>query len=387
MGAATPRQPGRSVKDQVSSYDTSSSYTDSSEPLPPLLARAAESDPRLTRLDLCFNKQFMVLSGQQKLQALEQLALGKALESVRLDGLGLDNTHGATLARLLRHDGNNDGGVRTLSLQSNSLGEPALLALAKAVSGHPSISELAVCHRGLEPQSSRPQTLQVCCSQVCASPWTGRQPAGRDVDSGGLDASRRDGGRAQAHETQAGPGAGRGAKATPPAVDHGGGRAGAQGARRQPGAQAAGELAGAQAAGELAGHQAAGGGGGEQAALRPDEGEGLPHPEILIMALLTMAGYACYGCTYTVGYTCYGWLCLLWLYVLWLYLLWLFAQQERTSSISRVMDTVLATVAATCDWAEEARRIAQDEVILTPDPDPDPSPSPNPNPEPKPTFP
>jgi hypothetical protein len=78
---------------------------------------------------------------------------------------------------------------------------------------------------------------------------------------------------------------------------------------------------------------------------------------------------------------------LLWLYVLWLYLLWLFAQQERTSSISRVMDTVLATVAATCDWAEEARRIAQDEVILTPDPDPDPSPSPNPNPEPKPTFP
>jgi hypothetical protein len=170
MGAATPRQPGRSVKDQVSSYDTSSSYTDSSEPLPPLLARAAESDPRLTRLDLCFNKQFMVLSGQQKLQALEQLALGKALESVRLDGLGLDNTHGATLARLLRHDGNNDGGVRTLSLQSNSLGEPALLALAKAVSGHPSISELAVCHRGLEPQSSRPQTLQVCCSQVCASP-------------------------------------------------------------------------------------------------------------------------------------------------------------------------------------------------------------------------
>jgi hypothetical protein len=51
------------------------------------------------------------------------------------------------------------------------------------------------------------------------------------------------------------------------------------------------------------------------------------------------------------------------------------------------MDTVLATVAATCDWAEEARRIAQDEVILTPDPDPDPSPSPNPNPEPKPTFP
>ena len=166
MGAATPRQPGRSVKDQVSSYGASSSDADSSEPLPPLLARAAESDPTLGRLDLCFHKQFVVLSGQQKLQALEQLALGKALESVRLDGLGLDNTHGATLARLLRrHDGNSSGGVRTLSLQSNSLGEPALLALAQAVSGHPSICELAVRHTGLEPRTSRPQA-QVCCSHV-----------------------------------------------------------------------------------------------------------------------------------------------------------------------------------------------------------------------------
>ena len=157
MGAATPRQPRRSVKDQVSSL-AASSDADSVEPLPPLLARAAESDPTLTRIDLCFHKQFVVLSGQQKLQALEQLSLGKALESVRLDGLGLDNTHGATLARLLRHDGNNGsgGGVRTLSLQSNSLGEPALLALAKAVSGHPSICELAVCQTGLEPQISRP---------------------------------------------------------------------------------------------------------------------------------------------------------------------------------------------------------------------------------------
>ena len=144
MGAATPRQPRRSVKDQVSSY-ASSSDADSSEPLPPLLARAAESDPALTRLDLCFNKQFVVLSGQQKLQALEQLARGSALESVRLDGLGLDNMHGATLARLLRHDEHEgSGGVRTLSLQSNALGEPALLALAQAVSGHPSLSELAV---------------------------------------------------------------------------------------------------------------------------------------------------------------------------------------------------------------------------------------------------
>ena len=155
MGAATPRQPRRSVKDQVSSL-AASSDADSVEPLPPLLARAAESDPTLTRIDLCFHKQFVVLSGQQKLQALEQLSLGKALESVRLDGLGLDNTHGATLARLLRHDGNNSGGVRTLSLQSNSLGEPALLALAQAVSGHPSISELAVRHTGLEPRASRP---------------------------------------------------------------------------------------------------------------------------------------------------------------------------------------------------------------------------------------
>ena len=156
MGAATPRQPRRSVKDQVSSY-ASSSDADSSEPLPPLLARAAESDPALTRLDLCFNKQFVVLSGQQKLQALEQLARGSALESVRLDGLGLDNTHGATLARLLRHNEHDgSGGVRTLSLQSNALGEPALLALAQAVSGHPSLSELAVARTSRTPGSQTP---------------------------------------------------------------------------------------------------------------------------------------------------------------------------------------------------------------------------------------
>ena len=59
-------------------------------------------------------------------------------------------------------------------------------------------------------------------------------------------------------------------------------------------------------------------------------------------------GYACYG------YACYSWLCLPWLHLL----------QERASSISRVMDSVLSTVAATCDWAEEARRIAQDEQPL-----------------------
>ena len=168
MGAATPRQPRRSVKDQVSSY-ASSSDADSSEPLPPLLARAAESDPALTRLDLCFNKQFVVLSGQQKLQALEQLARGSALESVRLDGLGLDNTHGATLARLLRHDEHDgSGGVRTLSLQSNALGEPALLALAQAVSGHPSLSELAVARTTRTPGSQTGARASLLLTRVRA---------------------------------------------------------------------------------------------------------------------------------------------------------------------------------------------------------------------------
>ena len=167
MGAATPRQPRRSVKDQVSSY-ASSSDADSSEPLPPLLARAAESDPALTRLDLCFNKHFVILSGPQKLQALEQLARGSALESVRLDGLGLDNTHGATLARLLCHDEHDgSGGVRTLSLQSNALGEPALLALAQAVSGHPSLSELAVASTTRTP-ARRQVPGQACCPHACA---------------------------------------------------------------------------------------------------------------------------------------------------------------------------------------------------------------------------
>ena len=59
---------------------------------------------------------------------------------------------------------------------------------------------------------------------------------------------------------------------------------------------------------------------------------------VLAMAILTMAVFAMAGCT------CYGWLYLLRLYLL----------QERASSISRVVDSVLSTVAATCDWAEEA---------------------------------
>eukprot|EP00964_Phaeocystis_antarctica_P121895 scaffold85562_cov69-Phaeocystis_antarctica.AAC.3 len=62
----------------------------------------------------------------------------------------------------------------------------------------------------------------------------------------------------------------------------------------------------------------------------------------------TYFGYTCYGYT-CYSYTCYGCTCYGWLYLLRLYLL-----QERASSISRVVDSVLSTVAATCDWAEEA---------------------------------
>ena len=263
MGAATPRQPRRSVKDQVSSY-ASSSDADSSEPLPPLLARAAESDPALTRLDLCFNKQFVVLSGPQKLQALEQLARGSALESVRLDGLGLDNTHGATLARLLRHDEHDgSGGVRTLSLQSNALGEPALLALAQAVSGHPSLSELAVARTTRTRLANRCQGKPAAHTRA-RSPWAGGQPAGRALDARGGDAARRDGDGAQAHQAQARAGAGRGAAAATPAAHYGGGRARAQGARGQPCAWAAAAAGGLTRAPALDRAPAARGGGGEQ---------------------------------------------------------------------------------------------------------------------------
>ena len=102
---ATPRARRLSVKDRVSGYVApEASEAKGQAPLAPLLARVAEGDPSLgAALDLSSHAGFVVLSGPQKLSALEQVALGATqLESIKLNSLGLDNTHAEALASLLK---------------------------------------------------------------------------------------------------------------------------------------------------------------------------------------------------------------------------------------------------------------------------------------------
>ena len=143
--STTPRARRLSVKDRVSGYVApEASVAKGQAPLAPLLARVAEGDPSLgAALDLSLHSGFVALSGPQKLSALEQVALGATqLESITLNGLGLDNTHAEALASLLKHDGPSQ--LRSLSLEANKLGEAAFVALAAALAGHPTMAELSV---------------------------------------------------------------------------------------------------------------------------------------------------------------------------------------------------------------------------------------------------
>ena len=66
-----------------------------------VLGRVAANDPALGIIDLSNNAQFLGLATSQKARAINVLCMGHGLHTIKLNTLGLDNSHSAAIARLL----------------------------------------------------------------------------------------------------------------------------------------------------------------------------------------------------------------------------------------------------------------------------------------------
>ncbi len=84
-------------------------------------------------------RQFAFLSGARKLEVLERIAAApEALRIIKVDGLGLDNSHAPALANMLRRQATHE-----LSAERNNLTEAGLLQLAEALEESGQRSSLA----------------------------------------------------------------------------------------------------------------------------------------------------------------------------------------------------------------------------------------------------
>ena len=108
-----------------------------------LLGRVAANDPVLGALDLSNNAQFLGLTTSQKDRAIEILATGRSLHTLKLNSLGLDNSHAGAVAKLLRSEHK----LQAFSLEGNNFTEPGILVIAEALIGHRHLQELSVAHQ------------------------------------------------------------------------------------------------------------------------------------------------------------------------------------------------------------------------------------------------
>ena len=107
------------------------------------LGRVAASDPSLQQLDLANNAQFLGLTLGQKSRAIEIIATGSALHTLKLHSLNLDNSHARAIAKLLRsrHE------LQAFGLEGNNLSEAGILEIAAALHGHAYLQEVSISHQ------------------------------------------------------------------------------------------------------------------------------------------------------------------------------------------------------------------------------------------------
>lgn len=104
-----------------------------------ILKRVADGE--ISWVDLTFHNEFTKLSQKAKSDVIYRLAdAGEAIETVKLNSVGLDNSNAPALAQLVR--GNRK--LHGLQLEGNLLTEPGLLELAEGVHGHRALSELSL---------------------------------------------------------------------------------------------------------------------------------------------------------------------------------------------------------------------------------------------------
>jgi hypothetical protein len=109
------------------------------ELLETILKRVA--DGKTSWVDLTFHNEFAKLSQKAKSDVIYRLAdAGEAIETLKLNSVGLDNSNVPALTQLIR--GNHK--LHGLQLEGNLLTEPGLLELAAGVHGHRALSELSL---------------------------------------------------------------------------------------------------------------------------------------------------------------------------------------------------------------------------------------------------
>ena len=103
-----------------------------------MLGRVAASDPALGILDLTNNVQFLGLTSQQKQRAINVLAMGDGLHTLKLNSLGLDNAHAPAIQRLLR----SRHMLQAFSVEGNNLTESGIIDIGTALSHHKTMQEV-----------------------------------------------------------------------------------------------------------------------------------------------------------------------------------------------------------------------------------------------------
>lgn len=108
------------------------------EPLETLLPRLEAGE--VNAVDLTFHGELTRLSQAAKSEAIGRLArAGEAIETLKLNSIGLDNSNADALAHLIR------GNARlwALQLEGNALTEPGIVTIAAAMDAHPSLTEVS----------------------------------------------------------------------------------------------------------------------------------------------------------------------------------------------------------------------------------------------------
>lgn len=109
----------------------------------PHLERVEAHDPQLTWLDLSGNRRFMALGSEHKSDTIRRFVSGEKLETLILNSVALDNANALALASALRQTTTLHG----ISLENNGVMESGLLAIAQALRGHPSLTEVSVANQ------------------------------------------------------------------------------------------------------------------------------------------------------------------------------------------------------------------------------------------------
>ena len=115
-----------------------------------VLGRVAASDPALGALDLTNHAQFLGLTSAQKARAIEVMATGKGLHTLKLNSLALSNDHAPAVASLIRGSRHE---IQALGLEGNNFTEAGVLEIAAALTNHAFMQELSLAHQRTPPSA------------------------------------------------------------------------------------------------------------------------------------------------------------------------------------------------------------------------------------------